>query len=230
MASSPLHLAAFDLKKLRLGVRNKPLVTPLSVGIPSIDEALPDAGLPRGSVVEVCAPNGLSKATRFALSTCATAQRAAKEMGELQHWCAWVDVSRTLFAPGVARAHVDLDRLLVVEPEPADIARVAVRLVTSGVFSVVVIDRCSVPGAELSLPRSIRWNTAVRRLALAAGEGETTVLLLSSEQQAKEALPVAMRIELQRPALERLSLRVAKDRRGRLGGPVSIPIVDVVAA
>jgi hypothetical protein len=57
----------------------------------------------------------------------------------------------------------------------------------------------------------------VRRLALAAENSETTILLLSSEQQAREGLPVALRIELTRPSLDQLHLRIAKERRGRLG-------------
>jgi hypothetical protein len=223
MASSPLHLAAFDLNELRVNSRTLPEAKVLPVGIPTIDEALPDGGLPRGSVVEVCASGGLARATRFALSACASAQRE-----DDQAWCAWVDAGRTLFAPGVAQAGVDLDRLLVVQPPAADVARIAVRLASSHVFSVVVIDRCSVPGALFFEDRSIRWNTAVRRLALATENDDTSILLLSSSQQAdREALPTAMRIELRRPALDRLSLRIAKDRRGRLSGPLSIPIIDM---
>ena len=37
-------------------------------------------------------------------------------------------------------------------------------------------------------------------------------------------LPAALRLELERPSEERLTLRVAKDRRGRVAPPVSIAL------
>jgi len=199
---------------------------PLPTGLPELDAALPDGGLPSSAVVELCSPSGLGRITGVALSTCATAQRRGKESatGE-EGWCAWIDSSSSLYAPGLARAGVDLDRLLVVRPDPADIARVAVRLVQSRIFSVVVVDRASVPGAELGPTRSIRWNIVVRRLALAAEQAATSILLLSTTATAqRQALPVAMRLELDRPGLDRLRLRIAKDKRGRLRGPQNIPL------
>ena len=115
----------------------------------------------------------------------------------------------------------------MVRPDPEDVARISVRVTASGVFSVVVIDRSGVPGAELGEIRA-RWNIAVRRLALAAEANSTTVLLLSTTSVArKEALPTAMRLELSRPSHDRLSLRITKDRRGRLSGPVAVDMLDL---
>jgi recombination protein RecA len=191
-----------------------PRAKPLALGIDVLDAALPDAGLPRAAVVEVAGSAGLGGITRLALAACHAAQR------EDASWCAWVDPSATLYAPGVRAAGVDLERLLVVRPEPEEMAKVAVRLVQSGVFSVVVLDRAGVPGAMPGRTR-IRWPTAVRRLALAASESDATVLLVSTVEQARaEPLPVALRLELGRPAPERIAIRVTKDRRGRLGTAV----------
>jgi recombination protein RecA len=225
MASSPLQLAARDLEQLRAGgsarsARAQETARPLPIGIAAIDEALPDAGLPRGGVVELCAPSGLACATRLALSACASAQR---EGGGV--WCGWIDGSRTLYAPGVAQAGVALDRLLVVRPPARDLGRVAVRLAASHVFSLIVIDRCGVPGAIFSEAPKGRWSTVVRRLALAAEHDETTIVLLSTTEQAKrDSLPIASRIELGRPAPDRLGLRISKDRRHRGQSPLSIPL------
>jgi hypothetical protein len=192
-----------------------PRAKPLTLGIAALDAALPDAGLPRGSVIEVAGPSGLGGITRLALAACVAAQ--TEQEGS---WCAWVDPSATLYAPGARVAGVDLDRLLVVRPDPEEMARIAVRLVTSGVFGVVVLDRAGIPGAMPSRTR-IRWPTATRRLALAAGESDTTVLLVSTVEQARaEPLPVALRLELGRPSPERMSLQITKDRRGRLGSTV----------
>jgi recombination protein RecA len=226
MAASPQLLEPDALIRLLSDRSLDPAGSPpLSTGMPELDAALPDGGLPSSAVVELCGPSGMGRVTGVALSACAAAQRRVRESEGQDGWCAWIDAAGSLYAPGLARAGVDLDRLLVVRPDPADIARVAVRLVQSRVFAVVVIDRASVPGAELAPTRATRWNTVVRRLALAAEQAETSVLLLSTTAAAqRQTLPVAMRLELDRPGLDRLRLRVAKDKRGRLRGPQSIPL------
>ncbi len=202
----------------------------LPLGVAAIDEVLPDRGLPYGSVVEICSPNGLARATQLALSACVSAQnqsRASSSDGDCS-WCSWVDASRSLFAPGVVRAGVDLERLLIVQPDPQDIARVGVRLVSSRLFSVVVLDRCGIPGGELNEQRT-RWDIAVRRLALAAERSDTIILLLSKLSQSQQrSLPTSLRIELSRPSLDRLSLRISKDRRGRISGPHTISLLKTL--
>ncbi len=176
--------------------------------------------LPRGAVVELAAPAGLGRMTQLALASCAAAQaeaRAFSHDGDCR-WCGWVDPSGSLYAPAVAEAGVDLERLLLVRPDAEDIAKIAVRMAASRVFAVLVIDRTGVPGARVTDTR-IRWDIAVRRLALAIDNSDTTVVLLSEMEQARATpLPVAMRIELTRPSADRLSLRVVKDRRGIEGG------------
>ena len=118
---------------------------------------------------------------------------------------------------------------LVVRPDPADVARLAVRVTASHIFSVIVIDRCGLPGASVLTTRT-RWNIAVRRLALAASESDTTIILLSTRAQARqERLPTAMRIELTRPSTERVKMHITKDRQGRQMSPVAIPVADLLS-
>ena len=190
-----------------------------SFGIATLDAMLAEAGgLPSG-VVELAAPEGLARSTHLALKACATAQRAHEGIS-----CAFIDPSRTLHAPGVAQQGVDLGRMLIVQPPPDDVARAAVRLTSSGLFARVVVDRWGTPGASVS-SRRIRWSIAVRRLALAAERHETTILLLSDLDQARrDTLPVAMRIELTRPEIDRLSLRIVKERRGRIPPPCTVSL------
>jgi recombination protein RecA len=207
----------------------------LPLGLRGVDEALPDGGFPRGAVVELAASRGLACATTLALSACAAAQAEARLRGTrdtVGAWCAWIDPYRTLCAPAVLHSGVDLTRLLVVQPPLEALARVAVRVVASRAFSVVVIDVAGVPGAAIGPSVDLRrWPTVVRRLALAAEGGDTTIALVTDRQIARTMpLPVAMRIELERPALapsgssneRRVLLRVAKDRRGRISPPSSI--------
>ncbi|MBW2526079.1 MAG: recombinase A [Deltaproteobacteria bacterium] len=224
MGSSPLQSLEV-IEKLRA----RPLVTAgrakaLPLGQPDIDAFLPDGGLPQGAVVELCSSAGLGQATAAALAACAAAQEQARKLaldGDGCAWCAWIDSSRTLYAPGVMQAGVEPERLLVVRPPAESVARVAVRLASSGLFSVLVIDRCGVPGAKL-VDRRTRWSTAVRRLSLSVETSETTVVLLSTIEEARaQTLPVALRLELSHPEVDRTSLRISKERHGRLSGPRS---------
>lgn len=210
----------------------------LSVGLRAMDEALPDGGLPRGAVIEVSSPRGLGRATTVLLSACASAQaearlRAVGSTSTPGSWCAWLDPSGTLSAGGAAARGVDLRRLLLVRPPWSGLAKVAVRVVESRIFSVVVVDTVCTPGlAEHSSPpgwsrntvRLDRWSNVVRRLALAV-EGSDTTVLLMTDRLAHRAmpLPVAMRLELDRRREHdraTTSFRVAKDRHGRIGGAV----------
>jgi recombination protein RecA len=145
----------------------------------------------------------------------------------------------------VARG-VDLGRLLVVRVPRSELPRVAVKLVSSGAFEVVVIDVDPVPGtvaAARAGPRSgggaktaraakPGWAPEVvaRKLALAAESGGTTVLLLTDASRPRAVpWPVALRVDLSRPNPRDLVVRVAKDRRGRVGSPKTIPFRPVLA-
>lgn len=202
-------------------------VKSLPLGLRSVDEVLPEGGLPRGVVVELSAPQGLARATTLALSLCASAQADARHRGDTDTqgaWCAWLDPTATLFAPGAVRLGVDLERLLVIRPGLEDLARVAVRVAQSQAFSVVVIDTAGVPGCRGEM-RLDRWVTIVRRLALAVEGSDTTVLLLTDANTSRAMpLPTAMRIEIERLAEDKLGLRVAKDRAGRVTGSCAIDL------
>lgn len=199
-----------------------PAYEPLATGVVELDRALPRGGFPRGAVTELCSSLGLGIQTSLALAAIAAAQLEARDEGRPTPWCAFLDPSGSLHGPGVAAAGVELGRLLVVRPPLESLARLAARLVTSGAFAVVVVDTAGVPGAR-GCASLASWPTATRRLALAAESGPSVVLLLTDHDAVRPvALPVAMRVELQQPAPGRLSLRVAKERRGQVSGWSSI--------
>lgn len=216
----PAHL----LERLPMHFRHgEPGTSPvLPLGFPEFDEALPDGGLPRGAVVEAVVLGGAALATSTALLACKSAQREAIATGGEAPFCAFIDPTGTLHGPGVASAGVDLERLLVIRPSVEALSRTAVRVVESQAFSVVVVDVAGVPGASVDLALA-SWPRVVRRLSLAAQESGTTVLLVTcGEARRPLPLPVAMRIELSRSGSERLSVRIAKERRGRISSPRSI--------
>ena len=125
---------AFDL-----GSASRPDELALPLGIESLDAVLPDQGILRGGVVElaVSGPSGL--ATSLALHAVRAIQLAEKDALS-GAWCAFVDPSSTLYAPGVRALGVDLERLLVVRPPLEALGRTAMKLAESPVFSLVVVD------------------------------------------------------------------------------------------
>jgi hypothetical protein len=208
---------------------------PLQVAWPGLGDVLPDGGLPRG-VVELAAVRALGGSTSVALA----AVRAGQGRGP-RAWCAWIDPEATLHAPGVVAAGVALDRMLVVRPPRAELGRVAVKVVASGAFEVIVIDvdavPCAPPGEALPRPVGHSARRAppndpqvlVRKLALKAEEsGATVVLLTDSTRPRAVPWPVALRLELSRPTRHELTVRVAKERRGRAGVVKTVPFLPAI--
>jgi hypothetical protein len=192
---------------------------------PGLEEVLPDGGLPRG-VVELAAPRALGGSTSIALA----AVRAGQERSG-GAWCAWIDPERTLYAPGVVAAGVDLTRMLVVCPPRVELGRASVKITGAGAFEVVVVDFDAISrvrgrdaGTGAGKRRALSPEVLVRRLALAAEPSGTTVLLLTDATRARTVpWPVTLRLELTRPSRRDLSVRIAKDRFGRVGFVKTIP-------
>lgn len=195
----------------------------LPLGLAELDALLPDGGLLRGGVVELCVSGAAAGATRIALAACRAAQAEGRARGGDTPWCAFVDPSGSLFGPGVAEAGVQLDRLLVVHPPLEALGRVSVRVVESRAFAVVVVDTLGAPGAPVDVALGT-WPRIVRRLALAV-EGSAACVLLVTDSAASRPLPlpVAQRIELSRPSEHELAVRVAKDKHGRIASMRKIP-------
>ncbi len=213
----------------RLGLANTSEQLPpgLALGWPELEGCLPDGGLLRGHVVQLAALHPGALTTTLALKACAQAQQQGHAVGTDEPWCAFIDASKSLHAPGVAEFGLRLDRLLVVNPEPQALASVALRVVRSSVFAVVVIDVIATLGANSA--RSLNaWVRTVRQMALSL-EGQRTVVLLLTDAttRAPLPLPVAQRIELKRSHLNQLELRVAKDRWGRITGWRRVPLGNV---
>ena len=162
------------------------------------------------------APRGLGGATSIALAAIRAAQKR-----DPRAWCAWIDSEGTLYGPGVAKAGVDLERLLLVRAPPGDAGRIAAKVADARAFEVVVVD---LPGSPFVAPRTkrdrgkaLRPEILVRKLALAAEESGASIFLLTDSLAPRDLpWPVALRLELGR-APGHLVVKVAKDRRGRVG-------------
>ena len=125
----------------RVGLREDSRAIPqkangLPTGLSMLDDWLVDGGLPRGVSV-LSSPQSVGGACELAVRVLAQLHASRPCLA------AWVDPSRSLFAPGLLLRGVDLARLVVVRPSaeaPEHRAMAAMELVVSGAFAAVVVD------------------------------------------------------------------------------------------
>jgi recombination protein RecA len=150
--SRALGLALSQIEKqfgkgsiLRLG--SKDAIVPVSVissGSISVDAALGVGGFPRGRIIEIFGPESSGKTT-VALHVVASAQKAGG-------MAAFIDVEHALDPTYAHQLGVDVDNLLVSQPDYAEQAlEIASALISSGSVDVLVIDSVAalVPKSEL---------------------------------------------------------------------------------
>jgi recombination protein RecA len=130
---------------MRLGQKDAVTAVPaISTGAVSLDYALGIGGVPRGRVVEIFGPESSGKTT-LSLQVIAEAQK-------LGGMAAFVDAEHALDAQYAQKLGVDLDNLLVSQPDNGEQALEIVEvLVRSGGVDVVVVDSVAalVPRAEI---------------------------------------------------------------------------------
>jgi recombination protein RecA len=129
---------------MRLGSDRAIDVPAIPTGSISLDWALGVGGLPRGRVIEVFGPESSGKTT-LALTVVAQAQKRGG-------MAAFIDAEHALDPEYAAKLGVDVDNLLVSQPDSGEQAlEIAEVLVRSGSLDVVVVDSVAalVPRAEL---------------------------------------------------------------------------------
>jgi recombination protein RecA len=130
---------------MRLGQKDVGAQIPaISTGAVSLDYALGIGGVPRGRVIEIFGPESSGKTT-LALQVIAEAQKTGG-------MAAFVDAEHALDAQYARKLGVDLDNLLVSQPDNGEQALEIVEvLVRSGGVDVVVVDSVAalVPRAEI---------------------------------------------------------------------------------
>jgi recombination protein RecA len=130
---------------LRLGAKEAIVpVSAIPTGSISVDYALGVGGLPRGRICEIFGPESSGKTT-IALQVIAEAQK----MGGM---AAFIDVEHALDPIYAKQLGVDVDNLLVSQPDFAEQAlEITAALIASGSIDVLVVDSVAalVPKAEL---------------------------------------------------------------------------------
>ena len=130
---------------MRMGARaGTDQIDVISSGSLGLDLALGIGGFPRGRIVEIYGPESSGKTT-LALHAIAEAQKAGGT-------CAFVDAEHALDPAYAKKLGVDIDGLLISQPDAGEQAlEIADTLVRSGAIDVLVVDSVAalVPKAEL---------------------------------------------------------------------------------
>ena len=129
---------------MRLGDNTTVNIEAISTGSLGLDLALGIGGLPKGRIVEVYGPESSGKTT-LALQVVASAQKK-------DGICAFIDAEHALDPVYAKNLGVDVDKLLVSQPDAGEQAlEIADTLVKSGAVDVLVVDSVAalVPKAEL---------------------------------------------------------------------------------
>ena len=129
---------------MRLGDNTTVNIEAISTGSLGLDLALGIGGLPKGRIIEIYGPESSGKTT-LALQVVASAQKK-------EGICAFIDAEHALDPVYAKNLGVDVDKLLVSQPDAGEQAlEIADTLVKSGAVDVLVVDSVAalVPKAEL---------------------------------------------------------------------------------
>ncbi len=129
---------------MRLGDRPEMNVEAIPTGSLALDAALGIGGVPKGRIIEIYGPESSGKTT-LALHILAEAQKRGGEV-------AFVDAEHALDPVYAAALGVDIDNLLVSQPDTGEQAlEITVALVRSGAIDAVVVDSVAalVPKQEI---------------------------------------------------------------------------------
>ena len=129
---------------MKLGEQENIEIPSISTGSLGLDIALGIGGLPRGRIIEIYGPESSGKTT-LTLHVVAEAQKIGGT-------CAFVDAEHALDPAYAKRIGVDIDNLIISQPDSGEQAlEIADTLVRSGAIDVLVVDSVAalVPKAEL---------------------------------------------------------------------------------
>lgn len=167
---------------MRLGATEKLDIETVSTGSLGLDIALGIGGLPKGRVVEIYGPESSGKTT-LALHTIAEAQKA----GGI---CAFVDAEHALDPVYARKLGVEIDNLLISQPDTGEQAlEIVDTLVRSGAIDVLVVDSVAAltPRAEIegemgdSLPgmQARLMSQALRKLTGSISRSKCMVIFIN---------------------------------------------------
>src|SRR5512135_2683044 len=171
---------------MRMGEAQHMLVEAIPTGSLSLDIALGIGGVPRGRITEIYGPESSGKTT--------ICQHIVAEAQKLGGVAAYVDMEHALDPTYAARCGVDIDNLLVSQPDTGEQAlEITETLVRSGGVDIVVIDSVAalVPRSELEGDmgdatmgvQARLMSQALRKLSGAINQTKTSVIFTNQLRQ-----------------------------------------------
>ncbi|OIO83740.1 MAG: recombinase RecA [Anaerolineae bacterium CG2_30_57_67] len=171
---------------MRLGEAHSMVVDTVPTGSLSLDIALGVGGLPRGRIAEIYGPESSGKTT--------LCQHIVAEVQKLGGTAAYIDMEHALDPAYAAKCGVDIDNLLVSQPDTGEQAlEIAETLVRSGAVDIVVVDSVAalVPRSELEGDmgdatmgvQARLMSQALRKLSGAINQTKTMVLFTNQLRQ-----------------------------------------------
>jgi recombination protein RecA len=167
---------------MRMGDRIEVPIEGISTGSLGLDLAIGGKGLPRGRIIEIYGPESSGKTT-LTLHVVANAQRQGGV-------CAFIDAEHALDPQYAKRLGVDLDALLISQPDNGEQALdICETLAKSGAIDVIVIDSVAalVPKAEIEGEMGDSFvglqarlmSQALRKLTALTARSKTTLVFIN---------------------------------------------------
>ena len=167
---------------MRMGDRQEVPIEGISTGSLGLDLAVGGKGFPRGRVIEVFGPESSGKTT-LTLHVIANAQKHGGV-------CAFIDAEHALDPQYARRLGVDLDGLLISQPDNGEQALdICETLAKSGAIDVIVIDSVAalVPKAEIEGEMGDSFvglqarlmSQALRKLTALTAKTKTTLVFIN---------------------------------------------------
>lgn len=167
---------------MKLGENPVLNIEAISTGSLQLDKAIGIGGVPRGRIIEIYGPESSGKTT-VSLHIIAEAQKSGGT-------CAFIDAEHALDPVYAKALGVDLENLLVSQPDTGEQALEIVELlVRSGVIDVIVVDSVAalVPKAEIDGEmgdshiglQARLMSQAMRKLAGAINKSRTTAVFIN---------------------------------------------------
>jgi recombination protein RecA len=171
---------------MRLGEAHQLVVESIPTGSLSLDIALGVGGIPRGRITEIYGPESSGKTT--------LCQHIVAEAQKLGGQAAYIDMEHALDPIYAARCGVDVENLLIAQPDTGEQAlEITETLVRSGAIEVIVIDSVAalVPRAEIegdmgdaTMGMQARlMSQALRKLSGAIKQTNTAVIFTNQLRQ-----------------------------------------------
>jgi len=168
----------------------------MPTGYAALDRCLPGGGWPSQGLIEILADRTGIGELSLLLPALAQLCAAGQEGG----WLAWISPPHPPYAPALAAAGIDVNRILVVRAPPAEWAME--QALRSGACSAVL-------GWA-----ACRERQSLRRLQLAAEQSRCFTVLFRGRHEAQLPSPAVLRIALE-GTRQGLEARILKSRGGR---------------